>query len=511
MPNDEAAPTQGAGSEGHPVANRIDLWNDGWVVNQTGCLINTYQVNVPGPDSESPNGGWPLYLPLLVKLCNQAHMIADCMTLNLSNPSVFRSGGETLISDPEEARLSLEWTTSESRNDPQQLTRSHLLDREANRGGELVESPITQTTREVERYTTRSRTEDRGNNVWLWCAAIMPTNEEEWSALCSSLPATHDHYWTLRDPRSFARALGLMCAEQMGQHQRESTLTHKFEGEANKVTNHSARTVFHGPVTYVEDPYRYLAASSFPSTQMLGPLFVKRLDYRDQREYRFVIWDETESSASSQVLRTSPALMETTVGSDHGEVPVPPSAVPVPRKLPSSSSALPIGSSLIPPGDSLTESFFALLDDPHINHLPRALDTHNLPMDLQEKTAVYASVDVLRNIVGRSGNRTDAAAAAWHAEPYVRSLCSAFEDPIGSIRLTPDNFIVIEIKFPEGSTAHGKIAIGPNGIARHKIGRGSNFTDATDGKSPHYGWPHLQHFDRTLEEHGLPRRTASAS
>ena len=48
-------------------------------------------------------------------------------------------------------------------------------------------------------------------------------------------------------------------------------------------------------------------------------------------------------------------------------------------------------------------------------------DVERLPGDLRETTAVYAGIDALRGAIARSdtGRRRDAAAAAWHAEPFV--------------------------------------------------------------------------------------------
>ena len=62
------------------------------------------------------------------------------------------------------------------------------------------------------------------------------------------------------------------------------------------------------------------------------------------------------------------------------------------------------------------------------------------------------------------------------------------------------------MKFPEASDAYGKIAIGPHGVVRHKIGRGREYTDSTSGKTPHEGWPYLDDFERQLEEYGMSVR-----
>ena len=481
---------------------RSGVWNEGYIVDDSGCVINTYQVNVAGPDSESPVDGWPLFRPDLVKVCEQQHLIGVCGTLLLRTPEAFRDAGETLMSDPEEARVSREWTIDERVNDSAVMARARLLDEEANRGSELVGSTMKSTTNEVKSRRYRKKTSDYGSNGWLWCAAVKPANDDEWARLCVDLPAAHDHHWTIRSPRSFARALGAMVVDQFGPRGQMAKLTHSSAGE---VTHHKGQTVFHGPVAYVEDPYGFVAESATAWERLLAPLFVKRLEYKHQREYRFVVWDEGEAEADAQILTASSALLESTRDLTSGPVPVPRSST-TPRRPPPAAEPLPLGSPTLPDSDTITDSFFDLVNSPHTNHVVRIVDADDAPADLQEKTAIYPAVETLRRIVGKANNDPTAAAAAWHAEPHIRCLCARFQDPIQSVKLMPDSFIVIEVKFPEDSDAYGRIAIGPHGVARHKIGRGREYTDSTSGREPHEGWPYLDGFERILNEYGMPVR-----
>ena len=478
------------------------VWSEGCIVDNAGCVIHTYQVNVPGPDSESPVDGWPLHLPVLVKVCEQQHLIDACKSLRLRRPKEFRGAGETLMSDPEEAKVSREWTIDERLNDPVEMARARLLDEEANRGSELVGSTKKSTTNELRSRRSRRSTVDRGSNAWLWCSAIRPTNDDEWERLCSGLPATHDHYWTLRSPRVFARALGAMVVDQLGPRGRMANVTHSF---TNDVTQHNSQTVFHGPVAYIEDPYGYAAEPTTPLEHLLLPLFVKRPDYKHQREYRFVVWDEGESEAGTTLLDASSALLETTRNLPSSPVPVP-AAVSAPRASPPAATRPSSSTSDPPAPDPLTDTIFDMVNSPHTNHGVRTIPVEDAPADLQEKTVIYSAVETLRTIVGKADNEPAAAAAGWHAESYIRCLCSRFQDPIGSIRLRSDNFIVIEVKFPEDSDAYGRIAVGPNGMVRHKIGRGHGYTDSTRGKNPSEGWPLLDSFEEQLEQYGLLRR-----
>ena len=485
------------------------VYAEGHVVDDAGCVVDTYQVNVASAGLASSPGTWPLYLPVLVKCCKKEDAIDVRETLLLKKPRAFRDAGETLISDPNEARVSREWITDERLNDPVELERARLRDAEANRGSELVGSSRQTTTNKVNSRRTRRHTIDSGNKVWLWCSALRPTNDDQWEQLWPSLDSSYDHYWTVHHPRSFARALGAMIVEQIGPLGALKKLTHNFAGE---VTEHASQTVFHGPVTYVEDPYGYVAEATSPLELLLRPLFVKELKYRHQREYRFVVWAEDETDENEMPINVSAAMFETTrvaaMSSPRRDAP---NSTPAPTSTATHhATALVAADTAAALGpDPLVDSALAMAADPHKNHRPRPITAEDAPADLDQKTAVYPAVETLRRIVGQADNEPLAAAAAWHAEPYIRLLCAAFQDPIGTIRLTPDNFIVIRVKFPTGTDAYGNIAIGPRGIVRAKIGRGYEFADTTSGRYPSEGWPRIDDVKQTLDQYGLPRRATS--
>ena len=114
----------------------------------------------------------------------------------------------------------------------------------------------------------------------------------------------YDHISHIYRPREFARALGSMVVDQLGPQGQEDEFTHSFHGQEARKTRHRTQLIIRGPVLYVEDPYAVFVAddNNMPSGEIMqsfAPLifhtvFVKGIEHRDQREYRFVIWTEEE-------------------------------------------------------------------------------------------------------------------------------------------------------------------------------------------------------------------------
>ena len=119
-----------------------------------------------------------------------------------------------------------------------------------------------------------------------------------------------------------------------------------------------------------------------------------------------MVWDEGKQEEEPTLLNTSPALLETTRGLASGPVLVPRSTA-APRTPPPTPSPLPLGSSAAPAADPLTDSFFDLLDNPHVGHNVRTIHPEDAPADLQEKTVIYPAVEELRRIVGKVDNEAD--------------------------------------------------------------------------------------------------------
>ena len=70
----------------------------------------------------------------------------------------------------------------------------------------------------------------------------------------------------------------------------------------------------------------------------------------------------------------------------------------------------------------------------------------------------------------------EAASAAYHAEPLLRLLCEQFEDPVRSVAISDDNFVVIRINADDERDSDARIVVSPRGEAAFHLHR--------DGRSP---------------------------
>ena len=158
-------------------------------------------------------------------------------------------------------------------------------------------------------------------------------------------------------------------------------------------------------------------------------MFLKPAAYRAQREYRFVVWAEEEPEEDRVDLRISPALLD---------------AMQRPREEPAASGFVSAGmeeSSIVVAVAEVSRPSERVevlpvpdgTDNPTVP--PRRYQVKRLPGDLRERTTAHAALDALRDVVAKSdaARRKDAAAAAWHAEPIVRFLCSPFGDGISGV------------------------------------------------------------------------------
>ena len=195
---------------------RPPVLSEGSIVNDAGHLARTWYVDLGVEWLPSSAGEWPLCMPMLIKGCEKRHALEVCNTIRVSKPGSFRYEGETLISDMSEAIVSRETLIEERVDDPVDLARERLLDDESNRGSQLVGSTLRTTTNSVSKKRKTHDKVSSGRNGWIWCSSVEPDESGEWDRWHGSLKPSYDHISRIRSPRRFARALGLMVAQQLG-------------------------------------------------------------------------------------------------------------------------------------------------------------------------------------------------------------------------------------------------------------------------------------------------------
>ena len=385
----------------------------------------------------------------LRKASPKQHAIPSCGTIRISKPSCFRDRGEGLVLRGEEGVDEFE------------------------SAGASAAAAATAAADDDACY---------GRNGWIYCASIEPDTLAERADWREATPPGYDAVSPIRRPRAFARALGALAVEQAGPRGRTVLVRSTVDGEAFS-TAHRSQTVYHGPVVYSDDPYRRLERASSDLELLLLLVFLKDAAHRGQREYRFLVWAEQEPREDRLDLPVSPALLD---------------AMQRPREEPEASGFVSVGveeSSTVEPihedghprAALHVEALpaFVASGDPTV--APRDYDVEPLPSDLRETALIYAAVEALRGAVGRAdaGCRKYAAAAAWHAEPVVRFLCSTFGDTVAGVQVNEDGFIVITFEVHADGPTEATIAVGPDGTCACKLRAGDDALAATapDGRS----------------------------
>ena len=321
--------------------------------------------------------------------------------------------------------------------------------------------------------------------AWVYCAFIEPETPRQQAAWREAMPPGYDAVSPIRRPRAVARALGEMVAEQVGPQGRTMLLRNTVDGESSS-TAHRSQTVYHGPVVYSEDPQGRLERASSDLELLLLLVFLKDAAHRAQREYRFVVWSENEPKEATADLAVSPALVD---------------AMWKPRPEPDGSGFVRAGaeeSSTVeeiddggsPSGRQRVDVLpaFAAMSTPAV--APRRYDAARLPSDLREAATAYASVEALRVAVERADAGGAAAAAAWHAEPVVRFLCSTFGDRIAGVRVNEEGLVVITAELPGDELVEARVAVEPEGACACRISAGDTHLASTA--------PDARSFERVL-------------
>ena len=249
---------------------------DAIATSDAGQLLMIQYVDVGAASEE-----WERVV--LVKGIEAEYSLAHSVTIRISSPHRFQDLGETLIRDEQEGRAQNRTEEFEKREYvAERREQEEALHQLGAADVRLGSHDSRNSQRHAESYTF-------GEGSWIFCTAIQPVSEDEWQSLHKNLPASYNDYTTIHQPRKFAHALGLMFIDQIGPNSTDGRFTHKSTATKPIVTLHDSLTVMHGPVLYTQNVYDFLSAHQDSALAKLYPLFVKDVEHKDQREYRFVI------------------------------------------------------------------------------------------------------------------------------------------------------------------------------------------------------------------------------
>ncbi len=250
--------------------------NGGFLITDGGHLIISQYVDI-GVDKLRHRPS------VLVKAIEAKYGLEHVSNIQLSAPYRFRDYGETFIRDDQEGHARRETKTG---NPPRSYEENN---REQERALQLLgQEGVTISNMATSGVHTETESMTFGGSSWIYCTSMPPTLSER-DAWCASLPAKYDHESTIRQSAKFALALGAMFADQTGPQGKQGHFTHNDEIRSF----HDSQFVLHGPVWYTDDVLGFLKSHESDPLYRMYSLFVKHSEFRDQREYRFVLQCET--------------------------------------------------------------------------------------------------------------------------------------------------------------------------------------------------------------------------
>ena len=320
------------------------------------------------------------------------------------------------------------------------------------------------------------------------------------------MPEGYDHISDIHGRRAFARALAEMVTEQVGPRGTKAEMKTTINGEERINTVAGVQVVYHGPVIYVDNPYEFVTSATSGFEYIMRSIFVKGIERRDQREYRFVVWADDEPSEEIVDLDASLALLEAVEKPAEAQ----PEDSPDSEADPDEHGSVPLNGigeneanpiPTPPPHPPLPD----LIQTASMPVVPYPHSTTDLSPDIRKIVTTHSALEALHSAVRGwppGDTSIEAASVGWHAEQCIRVLCSNFEDPIEKIARSRDSFVIITLKFPDDNQQEGRIVIGPQGTGSVALGKG------LDGWNTHTktGWLLGSMIADELEEAGLRRR-----
>ena len=226
----------------------------------------------------------------LVKASEPEFNLATSSTLQISRPSKFRNKGEVLIRDEREGRV-------ENRTEETEEFRpenADVIDERIQAINNALRLGPMKHTVNARQKNTRSRTSVERltfSKDWMvYCTSMRPAKEEE-KAWRETLPDSYTSVAYIYRPSQFAQGIGLAVSEHIGTGGELQPLTSEYRGYRKVVEQRRTQMILHGPMLYVDNPYRYINEADIGWEKILAMAFLKSTEknYAAMKEYRFVI------------------------------------------------------------------------------------------------------------------------------------------------------------------------------------------------------------------------------
>ena len=227
----------------------------------------------------------------LVKATEPQYDLATASTIRLSLPKVFRHmDGEVLIQDEQEGRART--STSESIDVPSE--EPELVGERVSALNAALQLGRTKMSTRGSEKSKRSNTSASavtfGRDCLIYCTSMRPSKDEE-EAWRRSLPDRYTSFTPIYRPTQFAQGLGLGVCEHLGARGKAKPARAVFNGFRTVEERRRGQMVLHGPMLYVDSPYRCITEAEPGWEKLSAMIFLKsrERDYAAQKEYRFAM------------------------------------------------------------------------------------------------------------------------------------------------------------------------------------------------------------------------------
>ena len=255
------------------------MLSEGAFTTPQGNLVQTIYVDLAGQ--------LPPEALRLAKVSEPRFDIRTADSVRLSRPGVFRDTGEVLVKDEQEGRART--STRETIEGPIATTQMDRRVRAVNAGLRLCHAKLSVSgTMRAEKTHTATSALTFGKDWLIYCTSLCPEAGEE-DVWRRTFPENYTSVTRIHRPTQFAQALGLGVCEHIGATGKPGPVTGAFYGFKMFELHRTPQIVLHGPVLYVDDPYRCITEAETGWAKICSMIFVKSREYATQKEYRFAM------------------------------------------------------------------------------------------------------------------------------------------------------------------------------------------------------------------------------